>query len=198
MAEWNVGDKNGMWRGGRTITDHGYVLIRVGVGHPDADVRGYAYEHRLVAQQKIGRRLRKGELVHHIDENKQNNHPDNLMVIVGNAHHFVHHRKEGSRNRLPDEDNPSIVCACGCNTQMLKYDEGGRPRIYISGHNGQPSPTQNKIFAMIRSGIKTRQEMLQASDLGKHALSVCISKMKREGKLVSTGHGSYDLPEVQA
>ena len=70
MASWNVGDKNGMWRGGRTVASNGYVLVRVGIGHHLADVRGYAYEHRLVAEAKFGRRLLRGEVVHHADGDK--------------------------------------------------------------------------------------------------------------------------------
>lgn len=54
MAKWNTGEKNGLWKGGRSVASNGYVLIRVGVDHPLADVRGYAYEHRVVAEQKKG------------------------------------------------------------------------------------------------------------------------------------------------
>lgn len=42
------------WKGGRSIASNGYMLVRVGLSHHLADVRGYAYEHRLVAEQKIG------------------------------------------------------------------------------------------------------------------------------------------------
>lgn len=48
---------NPNWKGGRSIASNGYVLIKVGTGHHLADVRGYAYEHRLVAERKLGRRL---------------------------------------------------------------------------------------------------------------------------------------------
>ena len=58
MAKHNIGKKNGMWKGGRSVASNGYVLIRVGMDHHLADVRGYAYEHRLVAEKKI-RRTRK-------------------------------------------------------------------------------------------------------------------------------------------
>lgn len=44
-----------MWKGGRSIASNGYVLVRVGKKHHLADVRGYAYEHRIVAEQKLGR-----------------------------------------------------------------------------------------------------------------------------------------------
>lgn len=51
------GSLNANWRGGRSIASNGYVLIRVGTGHHLADVRGYAYEHRVVAENSLGRRL---------------------------------------------------------------------------------------------------------------------------------------------
>lgn len=41
------GSDNPNWKGGRTVTEHGYVLLKR-PDHPDADVRGYVYEHRLV------------------------------------------------------------------------------------------------------------------------------------------------------
>lgn len=53
------GPDNPNWKGGRSIASNGYVLLRM-PGHHLADVRGYVYEHRLVAEQKLGRRLVKG------------------------------------------------------------------------------------------------------------------------------------------
>lgn len=57
-------ERNGNWRGGRVVDPRGYVLIRVGVGHPLADVRGYAYEHRLIAAKNASVI---GKQVHHED-----------------------------------------------------------------------------------------------------------------------------------
>ncbi len=127
-------ENNPNWRGGKTKTAHGYILIRVGVGHPMADVRGYAYEHRLVAEKKLGRALKSNEKVHHIDENKTNNDPDNILVVNGNANHYVYHRKTNHLKK-PDEPNPIIQCKCGCGGIFSRYDSSGRPRKYISGHN---------------------------------------------------------------
>jgi hypothetical protein len=131
----NKGEKNGFWRGGRSVASNGYVLIRVGTDHHLADVRGYAYEHRIVAEQKMGRRLEKGEIIHHVNGDKTDNRSDNLEVVKGNAGHFLHHRKEGSNLRMPGEDNPIISCACGCGRSFQKYDGTGRPRLFVSGHN---------------------------------------------------------------
>lgn len=129
---------NPNWRGGRSIASNGYVLIRVGVGHHLADVRGYAYEHRLVAEEKIGRRLVPGEIAHHKDENKQNNAPENIEVVMGNAEHFKMHRKRAAGLRDPGEANPLLKCECGCGGKLLRFDSSGRPRKFISGHNQQP------------------------------------------------------------
>lgn len=41
---------------------------------------GTVLEHRLVMAKKIGRPLEDGEVVHHIDGDKQNNAPDNLEL----------------------------------------------------------------------------------------------------------------------
>lgn len=49
------------------------------------------HEHRVVAENKIGRKLLPGEIVHHIDENKKNNHPDNIQIFSSQAEHAKHH-----------------------------------------------------------------------------------------------------------
>ncbi len=48
------------------------------------------HEHRRAAEEKLGRPLVKGEIVHHIDGNKHNNHPDNLEVMSQSEHAKEH------------------------------------------------------------------------------------------------------------
>lgn len=48
------------------------------------------HEHRVVAEQKIGRKLLRTEHVHHIDGNRHNNHPDNLVVLTISEHLKLH------------------------------------------------------------------------------------------------------------
>lgn len=91
------GESNPNWKGGRRIKS-GYVLVWC-PGHPRADKNSYVPEHVLVAEKKLNRQLRKGEIVHHINGKKQDNHPDNLHVFPNVAEHMRHHGLERGRRK---------------------------------------------------------------------------------------------------
>jgi len=69
---------------------HGYIRRHV-PDHPFADKRGYVFEHRLVAEQTIGRYLRKDEVVHHLNRITDDNRPENLAVMTMSEHAKLHH-----------------------------------------------------------------------------------------------------------
>jgi hypothetical protein len=48
------------------------------------------HQHRVIAEQTLGRPLEKGEIVHHIDGNKKNNAPENLAVMRQGEHMREH------------------------------------------------------------------------------------------------------------
>ena len=56
--------------------------------------------HRLVAEWKLGRRLQPGEVVHHIDGDKHNWHPNNLAIMANSREHFAEHPEIAERMRL--------------------------------------------------------------------------------------------------
>lgn len=64
-------------------------------------VRGYVREngenqHRVVMERKIGRKLRKGEIVHHKDGDKKNNSIRNLQLLKNQSEHIKLHLKLGN------------------------------------------------------------------------------------------------------
>jgi len=122
--------------GGAIPEPRGYKLIYVGKAHHLAMVNGYAYEHRLVAEKKLGRRLRPGEVVHHRRSGKEhrgNNQPRQLKVYPANAAHLNEHRTKNFNRRRWNEPNPEMVCGCGCGKRFSKFDSSGRPRRYAAG-----------------------------------------------------------------
>jgi hypothetical protein len=83
------GDKASNWKGGRRPTGTGYVYVYK-PDHPHATKAGCVLEHILVAEEKIGRLLMKNEVVHHINGNKADNLPENLMVCTRSEHVQIH------------------------------------------------------------------------------------------------------------
>lgn len=49
--------------------------------------------HRFIMEQKLGRKLERNEIVHHIDGNKHNNELDNLMLLSSSEHAKLHFNK---------------------------------------------------------------------------------------------------------
>lgn len=84
------GSGNPSFSGGRHTLANGYIVV-LAPSDPEADSRGYVYEHRLVARGILGRPLVGGEVVHHIDGDKTNNAPDNLQVFTSQSEHMRHH-----------------------------------------------------------------------------------------------------------
>jgi len=56
--------------------------------------------HRQIAEQMLGRKLHPGEVVHHIDGDKRNNSPDNLMILDSQKEHARLHAERSNPNAV--------------------------------------------------------------------------------------------------
>lgn len=65
---------------------------------------GRMLNHRMVAEWKAGRRLKNGEVVHHIDRDKANWAPGNLQLMASAKEHFAAHPEIAQRMR---DENPT-------------------------------------------------------------------------------------------
>ncbi|MHB8815792.1 MAG: HNH endonuclease [Steroidobacteraceae bacterium] len=91
-AGFQQGEGHHAWKGGRVLTDDGYVLVLMRPDDPFYEMAQvkttearYCLEHRLVMARHLGRPLTEDETVHHIDDrDKQNNDISNLQLRFGN------------------------------------------------------------------------------------------------------------------
>ena len=123
--------------------------------------RGRDKTHRLVAEWKLGRRLQPGEVVHHIDGDKHNWHPDNLAVMANSREHFAEHPEIAERMRL---HNPAagglspewIAKISAANRGKVRSPES-RERYRLAALRREASkPAQEKSERALR-GIATRR-----------------------------------------
>jgi len=83
------GKNHRYWKGGKSKLPIGYISTYA-PNHPRA-CRNRIYEHILVAEKKLGRYLKKGEVVHHINGIKDDNREENIIVFPSNGKHILTH-----------------------------------------------------------------------------------------------------------
>ena len=85
--------------------------------HPLAQKAGWVYVHMHMGSLKKGRWVRKGEEVHHIDEDRLNNDLSNLKVLSKKEHMRLHGLKDGGRRlhgyRQFTYREYGLCCVCG-------------------------------------------------------------------------------------
>lgn len=72
------------WKNGKTTHSAGYILLNISGTK--------LYEHRVVMEKHLGRKLDKREQVHHINGNKQDNRLENLKIIDLVDHLVLEHK----------------------------------------------------------------------------------------------------------
>jgi len=75
------------------IDKKGYFLIYKPDHKYSETKNGWIYNHREVVENFIKRKLKKGECIHHIDEDKTNNKIENLMLFKSHKEHSSFHNK---------------------------------------------------------------------------------------------------------
>ena len=85
-----LGKNNPRYSGGISYTKEGYRKV-LSNKHPNRDNNNYVKEHRLVMEKILGRYLERYEVVHHENNKKDDNRPENLFLFPSqNAHQAYH------------------------------------------------------------------------------------------------------------
>ena len=81
----------GNWRRQRSTAD-GRLNIYM-PKHPRAKSNGYVFNHLLVAEKALGRTIPKSIPVHHVDMDKKNDSPGNLVICQDHSYHGLLHQR---------------------------------------------------------------------------------------------------------
>jgi hypothetical protein len=99
--------------GGVRRTKNGYQTI--GVGHA-----GEQYQHVAIAERALGHALPAGVEVHHVNEDKLDNRPRNLVICQDKAYHKLLHVRARIVRAGGD---PNIAKICSTCERLLPFGE---------------------------------------------------------------------------
>jgi hypothetical protein len=113
------GELNHRWKGGR-FKSNGYIY-RWSPEHPFAmkcSSKMYVLEHRLIMEDKLGRHLKNGEVVHHINGIRDDNRIENLKLTTTGKHIGDHNSERIWKERSIEKQKEK--------TKRMERDEKGR------------------------------------------------------------------------
>ena len=106
---------------GYRINDKGYVVLSIGNDK-------YELEHRIIVQNYILRAIKDTECVHHLNGNKQDNSPSNLLLIDKRLHDSFHTHCRNLNLIHTEQDVYTVLIDLGYNVRVEMYAE--LTRIY--------------------------------------------------------------------
>jgi len=83
------GKNNPRWKDGKSSKRRG-----IRIWQPEK--KFFIFEHRLIMEKHLGRKLNIDEVVHHINGNKLDNRIENLMLFKNDSEHRAYHHKIGT------------------------------------------------------------------------------------------------------
>ena len=100
--------------------------------------------HRVIAKEKMGAEIYDGFEVHHIDGDKQNNHPDNLKVLSKEEHQALHEDQRDSKSNT-EQDIRSYI------SDRIKHLHSGRKIVAGNASDQNYNVDSSKELASILS-----------------------------------------------
>lgn len=86
---FQVGKNHSHWQGGKVKMRNRWYIWKP--DYPFIKYSSYVPQYRLIAEKILGRYLIKGEEIHHINEIKDDDRPENLYLFANRSKHMRYH-----------------------------------------------------------------------------------------------------------
>lgn len=148
--------------------------------------RGWQPEHVLIATMTEGRKIEKGEHVHHVDFNPENNVPANLQVMSAFDHLSMHGRLAAkarspqARKKVSDAQKRNWKNNPKRKEALVEFNKSGRVRALRSEHAKNNNPTKDpKVRQKISRAAAKRYQDPKA----RSKQAIATKKAHAEGRL---------------
>jgi hypothetical protein len=154
-----------------SIVRDGYVAHHL-PSHPRANSQGWVLEHLMLVEKALGKALPLGAEVHHVNGDRADNRPGNLVVCQSRAYHMLLHlRQKALAAGCPTHYRRCFLCGNYSDPSTMGYV--GRAYYHRARRRQRAEDRSERVLCVICGGQTTR-----VSQRARHP--VCSPECKRQ------------------
>lgn len=90
-------------------------------------------EHQLIVEKALGKPLPKGAQIHHVDGNKKNNGPWNLVLCPSDAYHKLLHARQRAIDACGNASyRKCLFCKEWCDPETMQYNPASKSHHHLA------------------------------------------------------------------